>query len=160
MAKRLKSISRIDQPEKHTHGWYVRVHFKGKEVSKFFPDKLHKGKNKALANALVFRNETEEKLGKPRTDRPVIMRRPKKRGVVGVRETVYRTRNAEGEARESPVFEVTWNPEPNVVRRTSVSIRKYGKKEAFRRAVELRKEKEAEYYGSVEEAAPAKRARR
>ena len=160
-AKRYKSISRIDQPEKHTHGWYVRVHFKGKEVSKFFPDKQHKGKNKSLSAALDFRNETEEKLGKPRTDRPVIMRRPKKRGVVGVRETVYRTRGADGEMRESPVFEVTWNPEPNVVRRTSVSIRKYGKKEALRRAVELRQEKEREFYGGEgEAAAPAKRSRR
>lgn len=153
-AKKHKSISRIDQPEKHTHGWYVRVHFKGKEVSKFFPDKLHKGKSKALAAALDYRNETEIDLGKPRTDRPVIMRRPKKRGMVGVRETVYRTRSADGETRESPVYEVTWNPEPNVVRRTSVSIRKYGKKEALRRAVELRRQKEDEYYGG-EGSAPA-----
>lgn len=157
-AKRYKSISRIDQPEKHTHGWYVRVHFKGKEVSKFFPDKLHKGKSKSLQAAIDFRNETEEKLGKPRTDRPVIMRRPKKKGMVGVRETVYRTRGADGQLRESPVFEVTWNPEPNVVRRTSVSIRKYGKKEALRRAVELRREKEEAYYDV--DGGAARRARR
>jgi hypothetical protein len=37
-------ISRIDQPEKHNHGWFVRVRLKGKTTSKFFADKLHRGK--------------------------------------------------------------------------------------------------------------------
>jgi len=141
-----KSISRIDQPEKNNHGWYVRVHFQGRQVAKFFADQKHGGKKKALAKALEFRDRTEKGLGKPRSERPVFVPR-KKRGVVGVRETVYRTRSAEGEVRTSPVFEVTWSPKPGVVGRTSVSIRKWGRREAYRRAKDIRREKERKFYG-------------
>ncbi|MEN8142257.1 MAG: hypothetical protein ABFQ82_01510 [Thermodesulfobacteriota bacterium] len=34
-----KDVARIDQESKRTHGWYVRVRFKGKTHSKFFSDK-------------------------------------------------------------------------------------------------------------------------
>jgi hypothetical protein len=145
---RLKSISRIDQPEKRTHGWYVRVRFAGQEVSKFFSDKLHGGKKKSLDAALAYRNETEKEFGKPRTDRPVVARQPRRKNdIVGVRYAVKRASTAAGDTSESPVYEVTWSPRPNVVQRTSVSIKKWGKKEAFRRACEIRREKEREFYG-------------
>lgn len=146
--KRYKSVSRIDQPEKHTHGWYVRVRFNGNEVSKFFPDKQFGGKTKSLQSAIDFRDDTERKLGKPRTDRFVVGHNARgRKEMTGVRLVVKKTRNASGELRESPVYEVTWSPEPNVLRRTSVSIRKYGKREALRLAREIREEKERSYYG-------------
>ena len=34
-------ISRIDQPSKRTHGWFVRIYLHGKTLSKFFADKLY-----------------------------------------------------------------------------------------------------------------------
>ena len=144
--KRYKSISRIDQPEKNNHGWYVRVHFKGKQISKFFSDQKNGGKRAALDKGVAFRDLTEQKMRKPRSERPVVVR-TRKKGVVGVRETVYRTYTVEGELREAPVYEVTWSPKPGVVGRTSVSIRKWGKREAYRRAKELRQSKEREFYG-------------
>jgi hypothetical protein len=49
-------ISRIDQPEKKNHGWYVRVTFKGNITQKFFADKTNGGKNKALKLAQEHRN--------------------------------------------------------------------------------------------------------
>jgi hypothetical protein len=49
-------VSRIDQPEKKNHGWYVRVTFKGKTDQKFFADKAHGGKNKALKAAQAHRD--------------------------------------------------------------------------------------------------------
>ena len=49
-------ISRIDQPEKKNHGWYVRVTFKGNITQKFFADKAHGGKQKALKLAQDYRN--------------------------------------------------------------------------------------------------------
>ncbi|HVT05365.1 MAG TPA: AP2 domain-containing protein [Thermoanaerobaculia bacterium] len=144
-----KSVSRIDQDEKHTHGWYVRVRFRGKEVSRFFNDKLNGGKRKALREAITFRDELERRIGKPRTDRFVVQRESTRKGdVVGVRQVVKFTSTAEGETRSHQVYEVTWSPEPNVVQRTSVSIRKYGKREALRRAIAIRKDKERLYYGS------------
>jgi hypothetical protein len=142
-----KSISRIDQPEKHTHGWYVRVRYAKHEVSKFFPDKLHGSKKKALEQAIRFRDRTERELGKPRTDRLVVGRSPRGRNkIIGVRRVVKTTTTVSGEIRKNAVYEVTWSPEPNIVQRTSISIRKYGAKEAYRRAVALRESKEKEFY--------------
>jgi hypothetical protein len=147
--KKHKSISRIDQPEKHTHGWYVRVHFKGRQIAKFVPDKQNGGKKKALTAAIKFRDDTEEEIGKPRTERPVVARKARKKTeVIGVRHVIKITKASDGEPRENPVYEVTWSPRPNVVQRTSVSIRKYGKREAFRRACEIRRQKEEQFYGT------------
>ena len=146
--RKFKSISRIDQPEKHTHGWYVRVHYRGKQIAKFIPDRQYGGKKKALDAAVKFRDETEVEIGKPRTERPVVARKARKKAaVIGVRQVVKHTRGADGEVHDNPVYEVTWSPRPNVVQRTSVSIRKYGKREAFRRACEIRRQKEHQFYG-------------
>ena len=143
----LKSITRIDQPEKHTHGWYVRVRYAGKEISRFFSDKTNGGKKKALEAAVKFRDTTERQLGKPRTDRFVVARSPRgSKHIPGVRQVMKSTRLASGELKASPVYEVTWSPQPNVLKRTSISIKKYGRAEALKRAVTLRKKKEKQFY--------------
>ena len=49
-------VSRIDQPEKKNHGWYVRITLKGATQQKFFADKTHSGKNKALKAAQAHRD--------------------------------------------------------------------------------------------------------
>jgi hypothetical protein len=59
---RRKGISRIDQPEKHNHGWLVQVTFEGKTHRKWFSDNKHGGKKKAFAQALVWRDKTEKAL--------------------------------------------------------------------------------------------------
>ena len=48
-------ISRIDQPEKKNHGFYVRITNKGKTTQKFFPDMSCGGKSKAQKMAKAFR---------------------------------------------------------------------------------------------------------
>ncbi len=50
-------VSRIDQPEKKNHGWYVRITLKGETQQKFFADKTHSGKNKALKAAQTHRDQ-------------------------------------------------------------------------------------------------------
>ena len=55
-------ISRIDQVEKKNHGWYVRVTFKGTITQKFFADKTHGGKSRALKRAQEHRNSLVEQL--------------------------------------------------------------------------------------------------
>lgn len=57
------NIARIDQPEKRTYGWYVRVRQGDKVVSKFFPDLRAGGKAKALAEAQRFRDKLQGKRG-------------------------------------------------------------------------------------------------
>jgi hypothetical protein len=47
----MKGISRIDQPEKHNHGWFVRLTRNGEQFNAFFSDKKNGGKGKALVLA-------------------------------------------------------------------------------------------------------------
>ncbi len=57
---RPKGISRIDQPSRRTHGWFVRI-YEGKNtrVARLFSDQKHKGIGLALEAALAFhKNES------------------------------------------------------------------------------------------------------
>ena len=128
-----KDICRIDQESKRTHGWYVRVRFKGKVRSKFFSDKKCGGKNSSLLSAITWRDDTEKKLGKPRTERHVVTVAHNSTGVVGVRLNEKLGR-----------YEVSWVNREGRQGKTSVSINKHGKQKAFARACEIRKQKEIE----------------
>ena len=80
-----KDIARIDQESKRTHGWYVRVRYYGKTHSKFFSDGKCGGRYSSLLAALAWRDETEKKLGKVRTDKHIVTVSNTSTGVVGVR---------------------------------------------------------------------------
>lgn len=144
-----KGISRIDQTERKTYGWYVRVRFNGTQRSKFFSDEANGGREKALEQAVLFRNRTEQELGKPRTDRLVIARNPRNRsGITGVQRKTKIIKTETGERKIKNVYEVTWNPEPGKLCRTWVSIDEYGEEAALRKACAIRREKEREMFGS------------
>lgn len=145
-----KGISRIDQPTRNTYGWYVRVTFNGKQVAKFFSDKVHGGKPKALEAAVRYRDQAEEELGRPRTDRLVIARNPRNSsGIMGIQLKTRTIKTDEGERKVTKFYVVTWNPEPGRVERIFVPVDKYGEKAALLKACRIRREKEKEMYGSV-----------
>lgn len=148
--KKHKGISRIDQPEKHTHGWYVRVSFNGKSCSKFFSDDKNGGKRVAFDKALQFRDRSEKSLGKPRTDRMVVALSSRNQtGVIGVHKKVVREAVAGSKRKKivRNVYEVTWSPEPNQISRTTISIDAHGEEKAFAMACRIRRKKEREIYG-------------
>jgi hypothetical protein len=80
-----KDIARIDQDSKRTHGWYVRVRFLGKTHSKFFSDRKCGGRYSSLLSAISWRDQTEKKLGKVRTNKHMVTVSNSGTGVVGVR---------------------------------------------------------------------------
>jgi len=140
-----KGISRIDT--KDTHGWNARVYFKGKSYSKLFSDNLWDGKEIALDEAIYWRDQKEMELGKPRTDRVVVMRNPRnKTGTIGVCRKLKKYYKR-GKCYTEDVYEVTCTP---VVgegsKKTSVSVRKWGEKEALKRAIAIRKDMEQNIY--------------
>lgn len=58
---RRRGISRIDQPSTRTHGWFVRIRYRGRRDGtygprhqKFFGDATYGGKQKALRAARVY----------------------------------------------------------------------------------------------------------
>ncbi len=128
-----KDIARIDQESKRTHGWYVRVRFLGKTYSKFFSDRKSGGRNSSLLSAISWRDKTEKKLGKVRTNKHMVTVSNSGTGVVGVRLHKNMSR-----------YEVSWVNKLGKQGKTSVSIIKHGKENAFKRACSIRQEKERE----------------
>ena len=128
-----KDIARIDQEEKRTHGWYVRVRYFGKTHSKFFSDGKCGGRYSSLLAAVAWRDQTEKRLGKVRTDKHIVTVSNTTTGVVGVRLNEKLNR-----------YEVSWVNATGKQGKTSVSIRKHGKEAAFKRACEIRQQKESE----------------
>ena len=126
-----KDIARIDQESKRTHGWYVRVRFTGRTHSKFFSDRKCGGRYSSLLSAISWRDQTERKLGKVRTNKHMVTVSNSGTGVVGVRLNDKLNR-----------YEVSWVTPQGKQGKTSVSIRKHGKKAAFDRAYTIRRKHE------------------
>lgn len=131
--ERHKDIARIDQEIKRTHGWYVRVRFQGDTHSKFFSDKKYGGRYSSLLSAISWRDNTEKKLGKIRTNKHVVTQSSSGTGVVGVRLNEKLNR-----------YEVSWVSGTGRQGKTSVSINKHGQEHAFKRACAIRQRKEME----------------
>jgi hypothetical protein len=145
-----KGISRIDCPENKTVGWYVRVRLGNVTKSKFISDHKNGGKEEGLKRAVACRNQLEQELGKPRTDWIIVGKNPRNQtGVVGVRRTAKKHKGKDGRVYLNDVYEVTWNAGREKRGRTSVSIAKYGERNAFRRACAIRRQKEQQLYGDV-----------
>ncbi len=128
-----KDVARIDQEDKRTHGWYVRVRFQGTTHSKFFSDGKCGGRYSSLLAALTWRDTMEKKIGKIRTDKHLVTVSNTTTGVVGVRFNEKLNR-----------YEVSWVNRVGKQGKTSVSVNKNGKERAFQIACEIRKVKEAE----------------
>ena len=126
-----KDIARIDQETKRTHGWYVRVRFLGTTHSKFFADKKCGGRYSSLLSAISWRDTLEKKLGKTRTNKHMVTVSNTGTGVVGVRLNEQLER-----------YEVSWVTQQGKQGKTSVSIKKHGRKSAFAKACAIRQEKE------------------
>ena len=135
---RTPGICRIDQPDKHNHGFFVRVQRRGKIHSAFFTDCSHGGRKQALAAAQKHHRKLLAKLGPPkqmlRRWWAEMRRRKGSSSIVGVQKRVLR-RN--GEVRKYWV--ATWSPEPYVVRRKAFSVKKLGAKKARRLAIRARR---------------------
>ena len=128
---RHKGITRIDRPEKRTHGYQVRVFWRKQRHQSFFSDATYGDRLAALDAALRWRDETEERIGKPRTERMVYG-------------------DAQGVHQRGDVFEATWvmydeEGRPRQ-RRTNYSIAKHGAAKARRLARNARKRGEQQRY--------------
>jgi hypothetical protein len=124
-----KNITRIDHPDKHTFGYFVRIQWNGERRAKFFSDKAYGDRLAALDAALEWRNKTEKELGKPRTERQVVGKTRSSSGVVGVRK------RKEG---HTEYYEATWVSTVGKLHRTRFSISKYGEKRALQMARRVR----------------------
>ncbi len=127
---RHKNITRVDQPSKNTHGYNVRIQWKGQLYCKFFSDNVCGDRLAALHDAISWRDATEKAIGKPHTSRQVVgLSSRNTTGVIGVR------RRKRG---NTEVYEATWVTEEGKVGRTTYSIARHGERRAFKLAVRAR----------------------
>ncbi len=132
-------VSRIDTDD--THGWFVRKRHQGRTHSKFFSDSRYGSKDKAFEAATSYRAQLDEKYPLPQTRAyRSAAQKNNTTGVVGVSETYMRSRNG----KKIPCFTVTWRPQKGVSRTKKFSIPAHGRDEAFRLAVDFRRQMEEE----------------
>jgi len=131
-------VCRIDQPSHHTHGFFVRLQRKGKIHAAFFTDKMHGGREQALAAAQEHFRNLAATLGAPvqmsRRDWAEVRRRKGLSGIHGVQKVVDRRFK-----RPRIYWMATWSPEPYVVRRRQFSARKFGNGNARSLAIRARR---------------------
>ncbi|MGI8602863.1 MAG: hypothetical protein ACR2OZ_07665 [Verrucomicrobiales bacterium] len=121
-------ISRIDQPAKRNHGWFVRVTLKGAVQSKFFADKSLGGKTAALEQARAHRDVLVSKLPKHRQESLERRRRHvKQSGIKGVTHVV--TQDQHGTTYE--YWQAAWTGRDGRRHTTKFSIAEHGQKKAL-----------------------------
>ena len=114
-------ISRIDQPEKKNHGFYVRVTHNGKTQQKYFPDKACGNKTKALRAAKEYRDKIVAKLPKAKREAAARKRRRiKQSGVTGITHVLSRSTGG----KDYEYWQAAWE-EKGVRRTAKFSIAKY-----------------------------------
>ncbi|HKG21745.1 MAG TPA: AP2 domain-containing protein, partial [Blastocatellia bacterium] len=121
-------------PEKHNHGYYVRLSRRGKMESKFFADKSNGGKRAALRAARQYEAELAERAalgGKKREAKSV----RNTSGKVGVSRSTSRSGD-----RVYEYWQASWNDSKGERRSAKFSVNKYGEEKARRMAVKARRE--------------------
>ncbi len=128
-------ITRIDQPEKKNHGFYVRITHRGNTHQKYFPDKSSGGKTKALKLARAYRDELLAKMPKYKQEMAARKKRKAlKSGVVGVTHVVSKV----GDDKEYQYWQAAWADENGKRRTAKFSISRYGKDKALDMAIKAR----------------------
>lgn len=131
----MKGISRIDQPEKHNHGWFIRLTCKGRSYSAFCSDKKCGGKAKGLVKArAIYAKLVKEHPKMTRKEFAQVVRRPNKTGIPGVTKLVKLV-----QGKKYTFWQATWSPEPGVVAKQAFSVDKYGVAKAKALAIRSRK---------------------
>lgn len=131
----MAGISRIDQPEKHNHGWFVRLTRRGERYSAFFSDRKNGGKNRALKLAQKeYARLIKNHPPMSRKDFAQIQRRSNKTGIVGVTKLVKEVRG-----KKYKFWQATWSPVPGKVAKQAFSVTRYGETKAKSLAIAARK---------------------
>ncbi|MFW6346995.1 MAG: hypothetical protein ACOC2C_00120 [Cyclonatronaceae bacterium] len=130
----MKNISRIDQHDKNTFGWFVRIRRDGRQVSKFFSDGKYGGRDEALLKAVAFRDahlKEWENFAKNH-DRPMHVGVRSNIGHNGISYTQKKkTRN--GKQYIEHVFSVCYSPEKGVNKNKTFYIPKAKNKREFKK---------------------------
>jgi hypothetical protein len=131
------AIARMDLPDAGTHGWQVRLQRRGRRYAKFFADRLHGGARGSYRASRDWRDALIRDLEKIESGARVCIRSARNSsGVVGVSKVAVSASNGE----TYYFWQATWCPEPGVRKCVKFSVRRHGDRQAFRLAVEARRD--------------------
>ena len=129
-------ITRIDQPDKKNHGFYVRITHRGNTRSKYFPDKSLGGKTKALKAARAHRDALVAKLPKYKRDAATRKRRKVPQSdLTGVTHVI----SAAAGGKTYDYWQAAWQDGSNRRRTAKFSIGRYGNDKALSLAKKARR---------------------
>lgn len=129
-------ITRIDQPEKKNHGYYVRITHRGKTHQKYFPDKSSGGKSKSLKLAKDHRDKLLAKMPRYKQDAASKKKRKVlKSGMTGVTHVV--SRSPKGQSYE--YWQAAWLDSSGRRRTAKFSMGRYGQDKALELAKKARR---------------------
>ena len=136
--RNITRIENVTTADRLSCGWEVRIQRRGKTVEKFFSDAKLGGNRLALAKAKKFRDQIESKM-KPYTVKE-LAQRPSKRnqsGIVGVRFEERMTVTG-GYEYYYPTWVAQWTDTAGKRHTRAFSVKKYGMKEAKKKAITAR----------------------
>jgi len=129
-------ITRIDQPEKKNHGYYVRITHRGKSHQKYFPDKASGGKTKALQAAKEYRDKLLARMPKYKQEAAARKkRRIKQSDVIGVTHVI--SKSPKGKIYE--YWQAAWIEDGDRRKTAKFSISRYGDEKALEMAKKARR---------------------
>ena len=131
------AISRIDQPSKKNHGYYVRITLRGKSIAKYFPDKKSGGKTKALKLAREHRDGLLKKM--PKAKREAAARKRRKIPQSGTTGVTHVVSNATG-GKSYDYWQAAWQDSSGKRRTAKFSISRYGSRKALTMAKSARRD--------------------
>lgn len=136
----MKHIYRIDQDRSHTHSWLVTVQRRGQIYHRHFADSLYGGKRKALQAAKAYRDTLIATL-KPltRLERCQIKKKNNRSGISGVTR-IDTWEDTRGRRYPRRYWLAQWPIGKGNARMRKFSIKLYGERGAFRRALLARKQ--------------------
>ena len=130
------AIARIDLPGASTHGWQVRLQRRGSRYAKYFGDRQHGGPEGSLAAARCWRDDLLRSLEELQVARVCRLSVRNSSGVVGVSKISVSAANGETYF----FWQATWSAAPGRRRCVKFSVKRHGDRQAFRMAVEARRE--------------------
>ena len=131
------AIARIDLPRAGTHGWQVRIQRRGVKHGKFFADRSFGGVQEAYEAARGWRDELVRRISDEENSARICRRSSRNSsGVVGVSKVCVNSASGANYW----FWQATWCPAPGERRCVKFSVRRHGERQAFRMAVEARKE--------------------
>ena len=128
-----KGITRFENYERHSKGWWVRLHRRGELISKFFKDSDYPNKSAAKKAAQEYYRQLASENPKMSRRDFAERRMAHSSEIIGVQKVVSVRFGHEYES-----WKARWSPKKGVRRVKTFSVDFYGEEEAKRLAIEAR----------------------